>query len=318
MKSQNKLELFKRELEQDTVILRIDLDRFAGVKLDIKREDQNHPLVQGNKWHKLKLNIEAFLSGDYKCILTFGGAFSNHIYATAGLCYYLGIPCIVYIRGYHLDKDNPTVKQLLLWNAQLFVIEPSVYKDKSNPEFITGLKEKHSGAFIIPEGGSNDLGFKGMLSFAEKLKVELEVLPDYLCISSGTGASAAAFISSFESTVTRVLVFSSLKGYDFKKTIKEDFGIDAFNWKLIDNYHFGGYARVNVELVDYINSFYKATGVPLDPVYTGKMLYGIEDLIKNGKIAPGSRVLAIHSGGLQGSIAHNYLNGSKRGKILTK
>lgn len=172
------------------------------------------------------------------------------------------------------------------------------YRDKFNPKFLLQLKREFSEFYLIPEGGTNALAVKG----CEEIITEADQAYNYVCTSVGTGGTIAGIINA-ATTQQQILGFSALKGTfqisDIKKYVNKS------NFSLIDDYCFGGYAKIDLELVRFINEFHRITGIPLDPIYTGKMLFGIIDLIKSGYFRENSRILAIHTGGLQGITGMN-------------
>jgi 1-aminocyclopropane-1-carboxylate deaminase len=274
----------------------------AGIKLLIKREDLNHPFVSGNKWWKLKYNLEEAIKKRHHTLLTFGGAYSNHIYATAAAADELGLKSIGVIRGEETYPLNSTLTFVKGKSMQLHYVTREAYQTKTNAEFIQQLKDQHGDFYLIPEGGTNELAVKGCAEFARQLKNEIDF--DYLCLPVGTGGTMAGIIEGLEKS-KEIIGFSSLKGGDFleeeirKHTTKED-------WQLIYDYHFGGYAKVSKELIEFTDQFEKEFDIPLEPVYTAKMMFGVLDLIKKNFFKVGSRILVIHTGGLQGRASFNF------------
>lgn len=282
----------------------ITLD-FPHVSLSIKREDLLHPLVSGNKFRKLKYNlIEAQRQG-FSTLLTFGGAFSNHIAAVAAAGKEYGFETIGIIRGEELESSisgNPTL-QFASQNGMKFeFVSREDYRLKNEDSFIEMLRQKFGAFYLIPEGGTNALAVKG----CEEILTESDFEFDYICCAVGTGGTISGLIKTAKSC-QQVLGFPALKG-DFLKNEICKFVASAGdcasnvmpNWKLITDYHFGGYAKVDESLVGFINSFYSQSGILLDPVYTGKMIFGVMDLIAKRYFPKGSKILAIHTGGLQG------------------
>jgi len=268
----------------------------SGVKLVIKREDQNHLFVSGNKWWKLKYNLEEALKTGQTTMLTFGGAYSNHIYATAAAAHELGIHSIGIIRGEETLPLNPTLSFAKASGMQLYYISREEYRTKTELSFIEQLHNQHGDFYLIPEGGTNELAVKGCAEFATQISAEVDF--DYLCLPVGTGGTMAGIIEGLDES-KKVIGFPSLKGATFleheitKYTSKK-------NWRLVYDYHFGGYAKITNELTEFMYEFEKQFNIPLDPIYTAKMMFGIMDLIKKKFFIPGSTILAIHTGGLQG------------------
>ncbi|CAM4207705.1 1-aminocyclopropane-1-carboxylate deaminase/D-cysteine desulfhydrase [Zobellia nedashkovskayae] len=266
------------------------------VSLVIKREDRIHPLISGNKYRKLKYNLEEAKTQGFDTLLTFGGAFSNHIAATAYAGKIHGLKTIGIIRGEELAQkwqENSTLKLAESHGMQFKFVSREAYREKDTPQCIDRLKEEFGAFYLLPEGGTNPLAIKG----CEEILTTNDADFDIVCCAVGTGGTIAG-ISNAAFAPQKVLGFPALKG-DF---LQEDICKFAMreNWKLITDYHFGGYAKVTEELVSFINDFKLNTQIPLDPIYTGKMLYGILDLIQKGYFPPNTKILAIHSGGLQG------------------
>lgn len=298
-----------KDLQVPTPIQKIETE--MGVFF-LKREDLNHPSVQGNKWRKLKYNLEEFINGDYKGIVSFGGAFSNHVYALASACKILSITCKLYLRGYTLDQNNPTVKYIIDCGVEIELLSPTAYREKSNTQFINTLLAQSY--YVIPEGGTNELGIKGVEELGMEIIDQLNEPPDYICVSAGTGGTAIGLIKAFANVKTEVLVFSSLKGDFLREVIEEKVG--ELSFELITDFHFGGYGKFNKDLVSFCNSFKGKYQVPLDPVYTGKMMYGIDQMMKENCFKTADKVLAIHTGGLQGVAGFNYSYGEKLGALV--
>ena len=267
-----------------------------GVSLVLKREDRIHPLISGNKYRKLKYNLKEAKTQGFDTLLTFGGAFSNHIAATAYAGKIHGLKTIGIIRGEELAQkwqENSTLKLAESHGMQFKFVSREAYREKDTPQFIDDLKEEFGAFYLLPEGGTNPLAIKG----CEEILTTSDANFNVVCCAVGTGGTIAG-ISNGAFRSQKVLGFPALKG-DF---LQEDICKFALreNWKLVTDYHFGGYAKVTEELVSFINDFKLNTQIPLDPIYTGKMIYGILDLIQKGYFPPKTKILAIHSGGLQG------------------
>ncbi|MRX62559.1 pyridoxal-phosphate dependent enzyme [Maribacter luteus] len=266
------------------------------VTLSIKREDKIHPFVSGNKYRKLKYNVQKALQDNYDTLLTFGGAFSNHIAAAACAAQESGLRSIGIIRGEELAykwKDNPTLATAADMGMQLQFVPRNLYREKNSEEFLGHLKSEFGRFYLLPEGGSNDLAVKG----CEEILTEDDTVFDIICGCVGTGGTIAGMINA-TGNHQKVLGFPALKGDFLKESIRKFTAKE--NWELQTTYHFGGYAKVTSEYINFINEFKRCTQIPLDPVYTGKMMYGLMDMVKNDRFLPGTRILAIHTGGLQG------------------
>ncbi|MDO6761367.1 pyridoxal-phosphate dependent enzyme [Tamlana sp. 2_MG-2023] len=267
-----------------------------GVELYIKREDAIHPFVSGNKYRKLKYNLQEAEKQGAKTLLTFGGAFSNHIAAVAAAGRLFDFKTIGVIRGEELESEienNPTLSFAKQHGMKFKFVSRTEYRNKTSPEFLANLQQEFGEFYMVPEGGTNTLAVKG----CEEILTEEDKAFDFVCTAVGTGGTITGLINCSKPR-QQVLGFPALKG-DFLKRDISKFAKQS-NWELISDYHFGGYAKINEELVTFINQFKADYSIPLDPVYTGKMLFGIFDLIEKGYFPKGSKILAIHSGGLQG------------------
>ncbi len=286
----------------------------AKVSLLIKREDLNHPFVTGNKWWKLKYNLEEAEQQSQKTILTFGGTYSNHIYATAAAAHELNLKSIGIIRGEETLPLNPTLAFASQMNMKLHYVDRETYRNKNSPEFIKNLQNTFGDFYMIPEGGSNELAVKGVYEFAQHLNIDF----DYLCCAVGTGGTLAGLIAGLQDQ-KHIIGFSSLKNGSFlKEEIEkllsdfrtlydpmfgsaENYSKNVYgNWELETSYHHGGYGKVTKNLLLFLQEIEEKTSIRFDPIYTGKMLFGIIDRAKKGMFKPGSSILAIHTGGLQG------------------
>ena len=279
------------------------------VHLSIKRLDLIHPLVSGNKWYKLKYNLREIKSQGYRQLLTFGGAYSNHIHATAIAASLLDIPAISVIRGEETLPLNPTLEAARAAGMKLHYIPRSAYREKNSLELIRQLENTFGDFYLLPEGGTNTLAIRG----TEEILQTSDFESDVICTSIGTGGTFVGLVSSAKSH-QKVLGFSALKGQFIHSEI--DLSLDKYAihprcaFEVLDRYHFGGYARFNQELIDFILSFKETTGIALDPIYTGKMMYGIFDLIRKGAFPAGTKILALHTGGIQTNDGFNRRHGT--------
>ncbi|WP_282136574.1 1-aminocyclopropane-1-carboxylate deaminase/D-cysteine desulfhydrase [Seonamhaeicola maritimus] len=290
------------------------LPKSLGVDLFIKREDEIHPFVSGNKYRKLKYNLLKAKSSGFETLLTFGGAFSNHIAAAAYAGKIYGFKTIGVIRGEELKgkiEENETLRFAKSNGMQFEFVSREVYRNKNEADFQRNLKEFFGDFYLVPEGGTNELAVKG----CEEILSETDKDFDYVCSAVGTGGTLSGLINCSKPG-QQVLGFPALKG-DF---LKEDISkfVTKINWDLVTDYHFGGYAKINNDLVTFINKFKADNEIPLDPVYTGKMIFGIFDLIKKGFFKKGTKILAIHTGGLQGIDGMNSILTKKNMPIIEK
>lgn len=269
--------------------------------VDMLRLDLIHPIVSGNKWYKLKHNLEQIREQGYDSLLTFGGAYSNHLVATAAAAYTYGVRAIGVVRGtYSADELTPTLVQCKSFGMELIFITREDYALKENPEWLLGLSEQFHHPYIIPEGGSNDWGRIGSEDIASLIPSDYT----YVCTSIGSGTTfvgvrnalmpsqyVLGFVPMKNGTYLKDEIGSHLKEYQNK------------NWQLFDNWHFGGFGKWKDELIEFMNNFYSVNDIPLDIVYTSKMMYGVRDLMQSEYFSKDARILCIHSGGLQGNVS---------------
>ncbi|WP_353167744.1 pyridoxal-phosphate dependent enzyme [Acinetobacter sp.] len=280
----------------------LDLD--YSVQLTVRRLDQIHPNISGNKFFKLKYNfIEAQRLG-FKKILTFGGAYSNHIAATAYAAQFFGFESMGIIRGEELANKtyNPTLKLAQQMGMDLKFVSRENYKLKQDPEFSQQLQIEYPDSYIIPEGGTNGLAIQGC---QEILNPHDYTQYDVICCAVGTGGTIAGIIES-SAPKQHILGFSALKGDFLKQDIQQ--WTQRTNWSLTDAYCCGGYAKTTPELLCFIENIEQQFQLPLEHIYTGKMFYGVFDLISKHYFAENTRILLIHSGGLQGRLQKISIN----------
>lgn len=272
-----------------------------SISVTIKREDLIHAVVSGNKFRKLKYNLLQAKAENKKTLLTFGGAFSNHIAAVAFAAQEQGLQSIGIIRGDELiDKidSNPTLKFAQECGMQFEFVSREEYRLKSESSFLDNLKQQFGDFYLVPEGGTNELAIKG----CQEILTDEDNEFDYICCAVGTGGTISGIINSVLPH-QKVLGFPALKG-DFLQDEIRIF-VQNQNWELQTDYHFGGYGKINEDLVHFINQFYIENQIPLDPVYTGKMVFGVMDLIQKDYFPAHSNILLIHTGGLQGIFGMN-------------
>lgn len=278
------------------------------VKLSVMRLDQIHAEISGNKFFKLKYNLEAAKVSGKNTILTFGGAFSNHIYATASAAHAEELQSIGVIRGKDVDLNNPTLSHARSMGMKLHLVDREAYRMKDSPEFLQKLKNRFGDFDLIPEGGTNELAIVG----AKEILGEESSGFSHICVSIGTGGTFAGLASAIESHQT-LLGFSSLKG-DFihgeiaSLLAKHDIKPKG-NYEIHTDFHFGGYGKTKPELIEFIQWFYTEFGIPLDPIYTGKLAFGIWNLIGKDHFPKQSQLLMIHTGGLQGNAGFSEKTG---------
>lgn len=275
-----------------------------NITVEIKREDLLHPFISGNKFRKLKYNILEAQNLEKKTLLTFGGAFSNHIAAVAAAGEKYDIETIGIIRGEELIKkidENPTLTFAQNCGMKFEFWTRELYRQKDSQDVLKKLYDKYPFAYILPEGGTNQLAVKG----CEEILSREDAKFDYICCAVGTGGTISGLINSSFSA-QKVLGFPVVRDLNLGEIVAE--ATNNRRWNLICEYHFGGYAKINAELVHFINDFKNKTKIQLDPIYTAKMVFGVVDLINKNYFESNSRILLIHTGGLQGiSGMNNFL-----------
>lgn len=283
-----------------------------SISLSIKREDLIHPFVSGNKLRKLKYNLLQAKKEHQTTLLTFGGAYSNHIAALAYAGKEQGFHTIGVIRGEELGSkimENPTLLFAHDCGMQLEFVSRETYRLKTEDCFIESLRQKYGAFYLVPEGGTNPLAIKG----CEEILTDADAIFDYICCAVGTGGTISGIINSVLPH-QKVLGFPALKG-DFLKNEIRNFAQQE-HWELMTDYHFGGYGKVNSELIAFINAFFSKTQIPLDPIYTGKMVFGVIDLIERNYFPENSKILLLHTGGIQGIKGMNMKLKSKHLPII--
>ena len=281
-------------MEIKTQEISLPLLKEKEIQLFIKRTDQTHQHISGNKWYKLKYNLIEAKKQGFKTLLTFGGAYSNHIAATACAAKENGLKSVGVIRSEEHLPLNPTLKFAKEQGMHIHYVSRSDYREKKNPDFLEQLKLKFGDFYLIPEGGTNEFAIKGTAEILDTNDTQ-----DYICCPVGTGGTIAGIINASIDNQT-VIGFPAIKGfYELKKDI--EIRVNKSNCNFISTYVGGGYAKVNKKLVEFINEFNTEHDIPLDAVYTGKMMLGILDLITKDYFPNGSSILAIHTGGLQGN-----------------
>ena len=282
-----------------------------GVSLRILRLDQVHPLINGNKWFKLTKNLSAIKESGQHKVVSFGGAYSNHLLALAAAGKLLGIETIGIVRGEISDPLNPVLTFLREQGMELHAISREDYRKKGEPGFLEEISRRFDCPHILPEGGSNQLAVEGCREIADHILWNAAGSCRMVFAACGTGATLAGLILGLsgqqrtrpDSGGLNVRGVSVLKapGYlqgEVSRWLNLNDFVGGLDWLVLDDYHCGGYAKTNKALVDFIADFHHYSAIPIEPVYSGKMLYGLFQQIASGEIAPGTDIVAIHSGGL--------------------
>jgi 1-aminocyclopropane-1-carboxylate deaminase/D-cysteine desulfhydrase-like pyridoxal-dependent ACC family enzyme len=280
------------------------------VELEVLRLDQVHPTVSGNKFFKLKYNLEEALKQNHHQVLTFGGAYSNHIYATAAAAKLAGLQSIGIIRGEGLDENNPTLRSARDAGMVLKCISRELYRGKTHPEYLDQLRQELGEFYLIPEGGTNALAIQGTTEILSSSQFNFS----HLATPIGTGGTFAGLANSI-SPQQELLGISALKGEGIQEEMKQLLHTQHIqpqgSISIWTQYHHGGYAKWTSELIEFIHWFWESFGIPLDPIYTGKMAFACWDLLQKKYFKPGSSVLLIHTGGLQGNLGFTQRTGIK-------
>ena len=267
---------------------------YRGVRIVLKRDDLINPALPGNKWRKLKYNLEAARDQRASTLLTFGGAYSNHIRATAAAGRIHGFRTVGVIRGEAHHPLNESLAAAVGNGMQLAYMDRETYRDKTNPALLAQLRRRFGEFYLLPEGGSNALAVKGCREIVPEIDEDFDVI----CCPVGTGGTLAGIAASLPPG-KRAIGFSALRGgADFLPAeVRRLQGADATdNFTVIDDYAFGGFARRTPELDSFIARFRDAHGIELEWVYVAKMLYGIHALVDNGTFPSGSTVVAVITG----------------------
>ena len=278
------------------------------VELEVLRLDQVHLTVSGNKFFKLKYNLVEALKQNHRQVLTFGGAYSNHIYATAAAAKLACLQSIGIIRGEVSDEKNPTLRSAKDAGMVLKGISRELYRDKTNPEYLDQLRQELGEFYLIPEGGTNALAIQGTTEILSSSQFNFS----HLVTPIGTGGTFAGLANTILPQ-QELLGISALKGESIQEEMKQLLQTHGIHPKgsisIWTQYHHGGYAKWTSELIEFIHWFWESFGIPLDPIYTGKMAFACWDLLQKKYFKPGSRVLLIHTGGLQGNLGFTQRTG---------
>ncbi len=272
------------------------------------RLDLLHPQISGNKWFKLRLNLQAARERGYDTVLSFGGAYSNHLHALAAAGKMQGFKTIGVVRGEPVVPINATLAFAREHGMELYHVTRADYRNKSDPAFLASLQERFGEFFLIPEGGANIAGVQGCADIAGLLHWSAPAAATssrserVVALACGTGTTLAGLLLGRKEDY-RILGVSALKGdfleNDVRKALQNCGVADPGNWRITEEWHGGGFARFSPELLDFIQDFRRRTGIPLEPVYTGKLLLGLYRMMERGEFPRGTEIIAIHTGGLQ-------------------
>jgi 1-aminocyclopropane-1-carboxylate deaminase len=290
--------LFTEKLRPAIEELQIALLEQKNIEANVLRLDLIDPVISGNKWFKLKEYVQEAINENKTTILTFGGAYSNHILATAAFCNQNGLRSVGIIRGEEAKNLSPTLQSAKDWGMELFFVQREKYKQKILPQKAI---DQYSQAYFINEGGYGILGMKGAEGIFQLLDSKKYT---HIMTAVGTGTTLAGLINGSEKT-QEIIGISSLKNnLDLQNQINDLLPAENKNrFRLLHDYHFGGYAKYDKELIDFMNDWFATTGVPSDFVYTGKLFYAFYKMAEQDFFPAGAKILLVHSGGLQGNIS---------------
>ena len=281
-------------------LVALDDERLSrhGVRVLLKRDDLIHPDLPGNKYRKLHLNLRAAAEAGHGALLTFGGAYSNHLRATAAAGRLLGMRTVGVVRGDELARRplNPSLAQAAADGMRLHFLDRATYRRKAEPEVLAALLDRLGPAYVIPEGGSNALAARGCAALGRELRGSADIAA-VACGTGGTLAGLAAGLGPGQ----RAIGFPVLKGgaflaEDVLRLQREAFGGRRGDWRLDDRFHGGGYARSTPELDAFGADFAARHGLAPEPVYVAKMLHGVFTLTAEGAFAPGTTIAAVVTG----------------------
>ncbi|MCF6289337.1 MAG: pyridoxal-phosphate dependent enzyme [Proteobacteria bacterium] len=286
------------------------LPSYKGVEVMVKRDDLNHKIIQGNKLRKLKYNLKYALEHNYTQLATFGGAYSNHLLATAQAAQLTNLKSIGFVRGDELasqqHKWSYTLTQARQLGMKLIFLSRKEYRLKYNASIV--IKHLSRQTYLIPEGGSNALALQGVAEIMDELSAQIEP-PTHIITACGTGGTLAGLIDGVAQTKwqTKVIGISVLKGANFLHQYITNLtkSHHRVNWEIWLNYHAGGYAKTTDKVTSFARKFSLTNTIPLDKIYTSKSFFAVYDLIKQGRIAPNNKVVILHTGGLQGGCVYS-------------
>lgn len=275
-----------------------------GVRLLLWRDDLRHPDLPGNKARKLKYNLRQARTEGQSRLLTFGGAYSNHLAAVAAAGRLYGFATIGLVRGEAHPVLNPTLARCVADGMELHYLDRATYRRRAEPAFLVEVQQQFGPAYLLPEGGTNALALPGVAELIGELRQHTDF--DAVAVAAGTGGTLAGLALGLAQAnyPARAVGVAALKGGDFLRADVDALALTAPGqalpaYELHTGYHFGGYAKLPPELRAFIQQFAADYGILLDPIYTGKLLFGVIDLIAQGHFAPGSTVVAVHTGGQQ-------------------
>lgn len=285
-------------------IIQPDWAATHDITVTVKRDDLLHPIISGNKWRKLKHALIPAIEANTQHIISFGGGFSNHVHALGYCCQQLNIQFTAIIRGDYSKNPSPMLLDLAAWNANIHYVDRKTYQQRAEPDYLKTLQQQYPNALIIPEGGSQQQALQGVGEIIQ----ELENQYDYILAPVASGGTLAGLIQKTtqhsKQLDCQILGIAVLKGEGYLEQLVIDLlekGEQTKTWQINHDYHFGGYAKANNELAQFCCDFYQQTEIQIESVYSGKLFFALRDLINKGYFPQKSRILALHTGGLQGA-----------------
>lgn len=278
-------------------------DNADNIQLWVKRDDLIHPIISGNKWRKLSHALQSAVNNQGQHIVSFGGGFSNHLHALGYCCQKLDIKLTAIVRGDYSSNPSPMLTDLLNWKTDIQYANRLTYQKRTDLEYLNSLQQNYPKALIIPEGGSQQQALVGMADVIAELTQDY----DYIVAPVASGGTLAGLINATTNSDIRsqVLGIAVLKGQDYLETLVSEllpeYIENSTRMQIKHDYHFGGYAKSSLELKQFCADFFKQTNIPIEPVYSGKLFFALREMIVQGYFPEGSRILALHTGGLQGS-----------------
>ena len=265
------------------------------VTLWVKRDDHIHPVISGNKWRKLSGAL-AELPAGCNGIISFGGGFSNHLHALGYACSELSVPFVAIVRGDYSHQPTPMLNDIRRWGATIHYVNKLTYHQRDCPTYLASLQAQFDGFQIIPEGGSQSQALKGVGQIVKEIHTPFDVI-----VSPVASGATLAGLARALSPGQHALGIAVLKGQEYLNTLVSRFtGPHPDNWHIEHGFHHGGYAKASAELRTFCDTLYNTYQIPVEPVYSGKMFFAVKALLASGHFTPGSRIVLLHTGGLQG------------------
>lgn len=275
---------------------KVILDTPSSLSLGMLRLDQIHPVISGNKWYKLKYNIEKALSNKANTLITYGGFYSNHLIATAAAAKAFGLKSSAIVRGLQGNKRlTPTLQACIELGMQLQFVSKEQYAQLKTTAGVASLLQRYPKAFVVPEGGNNELGIEGTKEIVSFIPEDYT----HVAVSVGSGSTIAGIRQALKKELIVVGFIPMKQG----KYLQEAPHLKTLNLTLFDEFHLGGFGKYQPELIYFMNRFYANNRIPLDIVYTGKMMLGLQQLIIQNYFPKSAKILCIHTGGLQGNVS---------------